>query len=88
MSTRVGLYSRERPRVRNYLGMRLNKEVTNSIQEEVMSTDALPKRYNLEGFDIDIGIKQEATEIKVHNVRVDGCFTVESPTFPNDVGTD
>ena len=61
--------------------------MTNSIQEEIISTYALPKRYKLEGFDIDIGIKQEATEIKVQNVRVDGRCTVESPTFPNDVGT-
>ena len=50
MSTRVGSYLRERPSVRNYLEMRLKKEVTNSIKEEVMSTYALPNRYNLEGF--------------------------------------
>ena len=50
MSTRVGPYSTERPRVRNYLGMRIKKAVTNLIQEEVMSTYALPKRYDLEGF--------------------------------------
>ena len=50
MSTRVGPYSRERPRVRNYLGMRLKKAVTNWIQEEVMLTYALPKRYDLKEF--------------------------------------
>ena len=50
MSTRVKPYSKERPRVRNYLGMRLMKAMTNSIQEEVMSTYALPKRYALKVF--------------------------------------
>ena len=50
MSTQVVPYSRERPKVRNYLGMRLKKAVTNSIKEEVKSTYALPKRYDLKVF--------------------------------------
>ena len=50
MPTRVGTYSRQRLRVRPSLAMRLKKAVTNSIQEEFMSTDALPKRYDLKGF--------------------------------------
>ena len=37
---------------------------------------------------IDTTTKEEATEMRVEKVRVDGRSTVESPTFANDVGTD
>ena len=32
--------------------------------------------------------KDEATEMRVEKVRVDGCSTIESPTFANDVEND
>ena len=88
MYTRVGPYSREQPKVRNYLRMRFKKAVTNSIQEEVMSTYTLPKRYDLKGFGHSKDDQREATEMRVEKVRVYGCSTIVSPTFTNDVGTD
>ena len=83
MSTQVGPCSRQRPRVSYSLGMRLKKAVTNSIQEEVMLTYSIPKRYDLEGFR-----HGHVTEMRVDKVRVDGRSTVELPTFSNDVGID
>ena len=32
--------------------------------------------------------KEEATEMRVEKVRVDGCSRVEAPTFANFVETD
>ena len=86
MSTRVGPYSRERHRVRNYLGMRLKKEVTNSIQEEVMSTYSPPKSYDIKGFGHLHNDQIERYENESRE-RVDGRSILASPTFADDVGT-
>ena len=48
--------------------MRLKKTVTKSIQEEVMSTYAIPRRDS----SIDTTTKEEGTEMRVEKVRVDG----------------
>ena len=72
MSTRVGPYSRQQPRVSYSLGMRLKKAVTNLIQEEVLSIYALPKRDS----GIDTTTKEEATKMRVEKVRFDGRSTV------------
>ena len=64
--------------------MQLKKTMTKSIQEEVMSTYAIPKRDS----SIDTTTKEEGTEMTIEKVRFEGRSTVESPTFANDVEND